>query len=73
MNIEQFPYVLLLLVGIESLLSGKPFPNLSKFLLNSFSLRLLIFALSDIRDELVEPPHVGGTRHDATKHALFEF
>ena len=73
MDIQQFPHILFPLISIKSLLSGEPLPNLGKFLLNSLGLRLLIFALPNIRDKLVESPHVGGPRHDTTKHALLNF
>ena len=64
MNVEQLPDVLLALVGIESLLSCEPLPDLGQLQLDSLGLGLLVLALPDVGDELVEAAHVGGAAVD---------
>ena len=60
-DIEQFPDVLFALICVESLFSGESLPNVGELFLNSFGLRLLIFAGSNVGDELVESSHIGAS------------
>lgn len=75
MDIEKFPDILFTLVSIQSFLSCESFSDFSKLVFDSFGLRLFVFALPDVRDELVEATHVGGPAHETTEdtHDSFEF
>lgn len=71
MNVQQFPDVFFTLIRIESFLGCESLSDFGKFVLDSFSLRLFVFALSDIRDEFVEASHVGGPTDNVAKHHYF--
>ena len=68
MDVKQFPDVFFSLVSIESFFSGKSLSDFSQLHFDSFGLRVLVFALPNVRDKLVETSHVGGSAHEGTEH-----
>lgn len=57
-DVQQLPYILLALVGIQAFLVSEALSDLSDLKFDTLGLRVFVFAGTDVRDELVESTHL---------------